>query len=166
VKKRIIYMSVVTALAGMMAAGQENNSNPGFSNPGSSNPDVRTVSFEAQPVAYAPNNVKVLGTLASGQTSRLVECSGTQYQAFVFEGNANDQVEVTVTGSRGAFIALADPTLRQIAKGTGKVSATLPNRGPDAEAFYILFGSSSSQPARVAVHLRKIAAQQSVDATR
>jgi hypothetical protein len=161
VKTKMLIMPIAAALAVTIAAGQENSSTPSVSNS-----DIKAVSFEAQPVAYSPNRIKVMGTLASGQTSRLVECSGAQYRAFVFEGNGNDQVEITVTGSRNAFVALADPTLKQIARGTGKLTATLPYRGPDSEAFYILFGSSSSQPARVTVHLRKTAAQQSVDATR
>ena len=65
--------------------------------------------------------MKIIGTLDSGQTSKLVEYSNTpKYRAFVFEGNGQDQVEVTVTGAnRKAVIALADSTLTPIASGVG-----------------------------------------------
>jgi hypothetical protein len=115
----------------------------------------------------------MLGTLDNGQTSKPVEYSNTpQYRAFVFEGSGHDQVEVTVTGGNGkAFIALADSTLSPIARGSGRLSATLPYHGPDIEAFYILVKSSANQPEQFAVHLKKTpelkptASAQPLDAT-
>jgi hypothetical protein len=133
------------------------------------------LAFAQQPAAavnttpYSPNDMKIMGTLDNGQTSKLVQYSGTpQYRAFVFEGNGHDQVEVTVTGdNRKAFIALADSTLVPIASGTEKLIVTLPYHGPDTEAFYIVFKDGSNRPARLAVHLKKIASGvQPADATR
>lgn len=122
-----------------------------------------------QTQGYSPNEIKVVGTLDSGQTSPLVEYSRPgQYRAFVFEGNGHDQVEITVTGADGrAFVALADATLTPIASGIGHLSATLPYHGPDVEAFYILLKPTSNRPARFNVHLKKIPATgQQVNSTR
>jgi hypothetical protein len=124
---------------------------------------------QANNATYSPNDIKTVGTINSGQTSKLIEYSSTpQYRALVFEGNGNDRIEVTVTGTNGkAFVALADSTLNLIASGTGRLSATLPNHGPDTEAFYIVFKDSSNQPAKLAVHLKKVSGGvQPVDATR
>jgi hypothetical protein len=89
--------------------------------------------------------------------------STPKYGAFVFEGNGRDQVEVTVLGNRKAFIALADSTLTPIASGIGRLSASLPNHGPDTEVFYILVKGSP----RFTVHLKKTpAAPAPPDATR
>ena len=134
---------------------------------------VASVNLAAQQSSYSPNDIKMLGTLDSGQTSKLIEYSNTpQYRAFVFEGNGHDQVEVTVTGGNGkAFVALADSTLSPIASGNGRLSATLPYHGPDTEAFYILVKSSANQPEQFAVHLKKTpglkptASAQPLDAT-
>lgn len=118
--------------------------------------------------AFRPNDIKILGTLDSGQTSKPVAYSTTpRYRAFVFEANGRDVVEVTVTGgNRYAFVALADSTLTPVATGRGRLRATLPYRGPDTEAYYILFKDSTNQPARLAVHLNKTpAAVQPVNAT-
>jgi hypothetical protein len=117
----------------------------------------------SEQISYTPGNVKIVGVLDYGQTSPLVESSG-QYAAFVFNGNGNDKVEVTVTGDRNAFVAIADPTLSKVASGTGSVSVELPYRGPDTEAFYIVF-KSQTRSARLI--LRKTGGSQpSPDATR
>jgi hypothetical protein len=119
--------------------------------------------------SYSPNDIKVLGTLDSGQTSPAVEYSRPgPYRAFVFEGNGRDSVEITVSGADGkAFVALADSTLAPIASGIGRLSVTLPYHGPDIEAFYILLKPTTNKPARFAVHLKKVpASPQSAEATR
>ena len=124
--------------------------------------------FVAQSASYSANDIKVVGTINSGQTSKPEEYLHTsKYQAFVFEGNGHDRVEVTVTGAK-AYVALADSTLTPIAGGVGRVSVALPYHGPDTEAFYILVKSLSSQPARLSVHLQQSPAHhvQPVDATR
>jgi hypothetical protein len=160
--KNLLLFTVVTALlAGMTAAGQEK----------SASPQAVPVTFPAQGQqwTYSPADMKVLGTLDNGQTSKPAEYSSTpKYRAFVFEGNGRDQVEVTVTGtSRKAFVALADSTLTPIASGLGRVAVALPYHGPDTEAFYVLVKNLSGQPARLVVHLKKTpAAAQPADATR
>lgn len=121
------------------------------------------------PECYSPKDIKVLGTLNSGQTSPSVAyLRPGQYRAFVFEGNGHDQVDITVSGAYGkAFVALADATLTPIASGIGHLSATLPYHGPDVEAFYILLKPTSNRPARFAVHLKKFPpTPQAVSATR
>src|SRR5579859_2097244 len=57
---------------------------------------AESVKFTAgQPAAYSPDQVKIVGMLASGQTSPVVAYSSTpQYRAFVFEANGNDRVDV------------------------------------------------------------------------
>lgn len=146
-KNLLLFASVAAVLGGMTAAGQEK----------SAEPPLVPVSYPAQQSSYSPDDIKILGTLDSGQTSKLVEYSSTpKYRAFVFEGNGHDQIEVTVLGGkRKAFVALADSALTPIASGLGRLSATLPYHGPDTEAFYILFKGSANQTARLTVHLKK-----------
>ena len=162
-KNLLMYSSVAMLLAGMAAVGQEKTADP----------TIVSVSFPAQNAAeqssaYSPAEMKVVGTLDDGQTSKLVEFSSTpKYRAFVFEGFGHDQVEITVTGTnRKAYVALADSTLTPVASGLGKLAVALPYHGPDKEAFYILVKNLSSQPTRLAVHLKRIAAVQVPDATR
>ncbi len=110
-----------------------------------------------------------MGVLRYGQASQPVEYSETpEYRAFVFSGHGNDRVEVTVTGSeRDAFIAVADPSLNMIASGTGRVSATLPDRGPDDEAYYVVFKDRMNRPARLSLEIKKTGgAQAGADSTR
>jgi hypothetical protein len=108
-------------------------------------------------VAYAPTDVKILGVLNYGQKSGPVEYSDTpQYRAFLFAGDRNDQVEVTVTGAaQNAFVALADQSLNVIATGTGHLSVALPDHGPDAEMFYVVFKDQTNRPARMSVQVTK-----------
>jgi len=158
-KSLLLFASVAALLGGMTASGQEK----------SAEPPLVPVNYPAQPLSYSPNDIKILGTLDSGQTSKLVEYSGTpKYRAFVFEGNGHDQIEITVLGgNRKAYVALADSTLTPIASGLGRLSTTLPDHGPDTEAFYILFRGSAHPPARLTVHLKKTpAAAAPPDATR
>jgi hypothetical protein len=122
-----------------------------------------------QPVSYAPNDVKVVGVLSYGQRSAPVQYADTkQYRAFVFEGQGHDRIEVTVTGAgQNAFIAVADPSLNVIATGTGHLSVSLPDRGPDTETFYVLFKDPMNRAARMFVQVNKAGgAAVSSDATR
>jgi hypothetical protein len=157
-KNLLLFASVAAIFSGMTVAGQEK----------SAAPTVAAVRFPGQQSSYSPNDIKILGTLNSGQTSKLVEYTITpKYGAFVFEGNGHDQVEVTVTGgNRNAYVALADSTLTPIASGIGRLSTKLPYHGPDTEAFYILIKNLSKQPARLEVHLKKTPGDQPSDATR
>jgi hypothetical protein len=158
-KNFLLYGSFITMLvAGMTASGQEKSAAGA----------VVPASFLAQQGSYSPNEIQVVGTIDSGQTSNPEEYAHTsKYQAFVFEGNGHDRVEVTVTGAK-AYVALADSTLTPIAGGVGRVYVALPYHGPDTEAFYILVKSLSSQPARLSVHLQKSPANpvHPADATR
>jgi hypothetical protein len=126
-------------------------------------------SVVAQPkdAAYAPESVKVLGTLDYGQTSRpVVYSKAPGYRAFVFTGDGNDQIEVTLTGAgRNTPVAVADSSLKVIGRGTGRLSLTLPYRGPDTEAYYIVF-KDVNQPSRLVVRLRKTGPARPADATR
>jgi hypothetical protein len=108
--------------------------------------------------SFPPADVKIIGDLRYGQTSEAVECSSASpYYAFVFNGKANERVDVVVKSEdRQAFVAVADPSLNQLTSGTGHVVVTLPNRGPDAEAFYIVFRDSESKDARFTVELKKL----------
>src|ERR1700733_8385115 len=158
-KNFLLYGSIITMLVGGMAASGQEKSAAGA---------VVPASFLAQPGSYSPNEIQVVGTINSGETSKPEEYAHTsKYQAFVFEGNGHDQVDVTVTGAK-AYVALADSTLTTIAGGVGRVHVSLPYPGPDTEAFYILVRSLTSQPARLSVHLQQSPphAAQPADATR
>jgi len=165
-KNILLVASVGALLGGMTAVGQEKTADPQLAPVSTAAP----VSYSpAQPASYSPNDMKIVGTLSSGETSKPVEYSSTpEYRAFVFEGNGHDRIQVTVTGdNRKAVIALADSTLTPIATGIGQLSAALPYHGPDTEAFYILFKGSGNQPARLTVHMKATpGAAQPSDATR
>lgn len=158
-KNFLLYGSIITMLVGGMTASGQEKTAAGA---------IVPASFVAEQASYSPNDIKVVGTINSGQTSKPEEFLHTsKYQAFVFEGNGHDRVEVTVTGAK-AYVALADSTLTPIAGGVGRVYVALPYHGPDTEAFYILVRSLTSQPARLSVHLQQTPAHavQPADATR
>jgi hypothetical protein len=128
------------------------------------NPTAEPVSYVARAQPYSPDQIKVLGTLSSGQTGHVADTSaGSGYRAFVFEGNGHDRVQITVTQGR-AYVALADSTLMPITGAMGGLTTTLPYHGPDIEAFYILVKGSPNQ--RLAIHFNKFPATTPADATR
>jgi hypothetical protein len=158
-KNFLLSGSIITMLVGGMAASGQEKSAPA---------SIVPANFVAQQASYSANDIQVIGTINSGQTTKPGEYTHTsKYQAFVFEGNGHDKVEVTVTGAK-AYVALADSTLTPIAGGVGRLDVALPYHGPDTEAFYILVKSLTSQPARLSVHLQKSPANvsQPADATR
>jgi|HubBroStandDraft_6_1064221.scaffolds.fasta_scaffold1017155_2 hypothetical protein len=108
--------------------------------------------------SFSPAEVKIMGDLEYGQTSKAVECSSASpYYAFVFNGQGGERVDVVVkSDDRQAFVAIGDPSLNKLASGTGHVTFTLPNRGPDPEAYYIVFRDSESKDARFTVELKKL----------
>ena len=112
---------------------------------------------------FPPADVKIVGDLRYGQTSDAVDCtSASPYYAFVFNGKGGERVDVIVkSDDRKAFVALADPSLGQIVSGTGHVTATLPDRGPDKEGFYIVFRDSESKDGRFTVELKQLPAAES-----
>ena len=108
--------------------------------------------------SFPPADVKIMGDLNYGQTSEAVECSpASPYYAFVFNGMSRDRVDVVVKSEdRQAFVAIGDPSLNQLTSGIGHVRVTLPNRGPDAEGYYIVFRDSEGKAARFTVELKKL----------
>lgn len=112
---------------------------------------------------FPPADVKIVGDLRYGQTSDAVECTTeSPYYAFVFNGKGGERVDVIVTSEdRQAFVAIADPSLGKIVSGTGHVTATLPDRGPDKEGFYIVFRDSESKNGRFTVELKQLPAAES-----
>lgn len=108
--------------------------------------------------SFKPEDVKVVGDLKYGGTSAPVQCSGgVSYCAFVFDGQGDDRVEVTVKAGEGtALVAIADGSLSQLASGTTRLVFTLPNRGPDTEAYYIVFRGSAHKTGRFSVGLKKL----------
>lgn len=113
--------------------------------------------------SFPPAEVKIAGDLDYGHTSAPVECAASpRYHALVFNAHSGDRVDVTVTAEgRHAEVAIADPSLNELASGTTHVTTTLPDRGPDVEAYYIVFRDSENKPARFTVHLKKLAAEPS-----
>lgn len=165
-KNLLLYASIAALLGIPLATAQEKTAAATVGNA-----VVQKVSLPSGSSAYSADDIKIEGTIDNGQTSKLVEYARTpSYRAFVFEGNGNDRVEITVLGAnQRAFVALADQSLNPIASGIGRLSTTLPYHGPDTEAFYILIKGSASRPtARLAVHLKKTPAVASgvPDATR
>ena len=145
-----IKMVLLTVLATLLVSGAEKSA------------------ASPEQVVYAADDVKIVGVLNYGQKSGPVEYSDTpKYRAFLFAGQGDDQVEVRVTGAtENAFIALADQSLSIIATGAGHLSASLPNHGPDAEMFYIVFKDPMNRPARMSVQVNKTGRAAAADATR
>lgn len=107
---------------------------------------------------YPPEEVKIVGDLDYGQTSEPVEYTATPgYRAFVFNGNSRDRIEVTVTSDdRKATVAIADGSLKELINGTTTVTFTLPDKGPDPEAYYIIFRDSEGKAGSFTVALKKV----------
>ena len=108
--------------------------------------------------SFPASDVRIVGDLDYGQTSPLVEYTAQpRFRAFVFSAKAGDRIEVNVQGAdRKAFVAIADGTLKQLASGTSRLSFRIPNHGPDAEAYYIVFRDSEDKPAKFTVELKRL----------
>jgi len=108
--------------------------------------------------SFSPADVKIAGDLKYGDTSAPVEYSTTpKYYALVFNGNSGDRIEVSVTAEgHRAEVAIADPTLKQLATGTTNVTTVLPDRGPDMDTYYIVFRDAEAKPANFVVQLKKL----------
>jgi hypothetical protein len=108
--------------------------------------------------SFNPADVKIVGDINYGETSAPAACSSSPvYCAFVFNGRGDDRVEVAVLADQGtALVAIADGSLSQLANGINRVSFTLPNRGPDSEAYYIVFCGKAHKPGRFTVTLKKV----------
>lgn len=107
---------------------------------------------------FQPSEVKIVGDLDYGQTSDPVEYTDNPpYRAFVFTANSRDRIEVTVKGdSRNPFVAIADGSLKELARGATHIAFTLPKTGPDPEAYYIVFRDADNKAARFTVELKKV----------
>jgi hypothetical protein len=102
------------------------------------------------PASYKPGDVKVLGSLRYGQTSRLVDCSAIpRYRAFVFDGYGGES-------DRKAIVGITESSLNQISRGATHLRVRLPDRGPDLEAWYIVFHDFDNRPARFTIQLQRI----------
>ena len=108
--------------------------------------------------SFPPAEVRIVGDLEYGHSSAPIECATSpRYHALVFNAHGGDRVDVTVTAEgRQAEVAIADPSLNEIASGANHVTAVLPDRGPDVEAYYIVFRDSENKPARFTVRLKKL----------
>jgi hypothetical protein len=107
---------------------------------------------------YQPADVKIVGDLDYGQTSDPVEYTNSpRYRAFVFNANSRDRIDVTVKGDdRKAFVAIADGSMKELVNGATHVTFTIPDKGPDPEAYYIIFRDSDDKPAHFTVELKKV----------
>lgn len=119
---------------------------------------VASAQSSGLPLVYSARDVKVLGDLDYGQTSRPVVYSARPtYRAFVFSAFGGETVEVTVHGTaRKAMVALADSSLNRLAIGDTSLRLSLPNRGPYIECWYIVFRDSEKKPACFTVSVKKI----------
>ena len=107
--------------------------------------------------SFSPADVAILGDIDYGSKSTELECSGkSRYCALVFNGKSGDVVEVTVSGGeRKPFVALADGSLKELARGSGVAGFTLPEVADGLATYYIVFRDTESKPARFTVQLRK-----------
>jgi len=110
---------------------------------------------------FPPAEVKIAGDIDYGNTSAPVDCATTpRYHALVFASHGGDKVEATVTAEgHRAEVSIADPSLNQVATGDGRVTAVLPNHGPDPETYYIVFRERDGKAAQFVVSLKKVEAQ-------
>ncbi len=107
-----------------------------------------------------PSDVKIAGDIDYGQTSPAIDYTNDPaYRALVFNGNSGDQIQVTVKDNgHKAWVAIADGSLKELATGTTELTFTLPNAGPDLQAYYIVFRDSGNQRAAFTVELKKLSA--------
>ena len=111
--------------------------------------------------SFPPAEVKILGDIEYGQTSAPLDCAGQpRYCALVFNGHSGDRVEVDVKGGDGkAFVAFADGSLTELARGAAHLRVTLPGTGEDPITYYIVFSDSKHKPAQFTVSLKKVGQQ-------
>src|SRR5688572_24171496 len=77
---------------------------------------------------FSPADVMILGDIDYGQTSPALDCPAQpKYCALVFNASGGDKVQVTVSGGAGKpLIAIADGTLKELSRGSGKLVFALP----------------------------------------
>lgn len=116
-----------------------------------------TLSVSLWAESFPPAEVAILGDVEYGTGSGPLECPAkTLYCAVVFNGNTGDRVEVTVKGGEKPFVALADGSLKELARGETQLKWTLPDAGQDIATYYIVFRDTGGKPARWAVTVNKL----------
>jgi hypothetical protein len=107
--------------------------------------------------SFSPADVAILGDIDYGARSAELECAAKpQYCALVFNGTSGDRVEVTVTGTPAqTTVAIADGSLKELARGTGSATVTLPKVAEDLATYYILFRDPAGKPGKFTVELKK-----------
>ena len=106
---------------------------------------------------FSPADVMILGDIDYGQTSPALDCPAQpKYCALVFNAGGGDKVQVTVNGGGGkALIAIADGTLKELSRGSGKLVFTLP-ASPDPVTYYAIFREEGGKAAKLTVELKKL----------
>ena len=106
---------------------------------------------------FSPADVTILGDIDYGQTSPVLDCpGGEKYCALVFNAAGGDKVELTVTGGAGkALVAVADGTLKELARGNSKLVASLPATS-EPVTYYVIFRGEAGKPGKFNVGLRKL----------
>lgn len=107
--------------------------------------------------SFNPADVAILGDVDYGKTTDPLECGQAQkFCAVLFNGESGDRVEATITGVEGTpFVAIANGALAEIARGTGRVTATLPEVTGGLATYYIVFRNEHGKAVRFAVQLAK-----------
>ena len=107
--------------------------------------------------SFPAADVAIMGDIDYGKKSGELECSGKpRYCALVFNGNSGDIVEVTVSGGgRKPFVAFADGSLKELARGSGVARLRLPEVADGLATYYIVFGDPERKAGRFSVELKK-----------
>ena len=108
--------------------------------------------------SFPPAEVEILGDIDYGQTSDPLVCSGKQkYCSVVFNGMSGDRVQVQGRneGADKPFVAVADGSLKELARGSGEVTATLPEVTDKLATYYIVFRDPSGKPGKFTIQLNK-----------
>jgi len=102
--------------------------------------------------AFDRAQVKMLGSIDYGETRKVSLSERPPYGAFEFNGNAGDQVEITVACEQSAAqAALADAKFTQIAGPAQRVTATL----PAVATYYLILWSKDHRACEFSVNLER-----------
>lgn len=108
--------------------------------------------------SFPPADVEILGDIDYGQTSDPLVCNGKQkFCSIVFNGVSGDKVQVAARGEGKdkPFVAIADGTLKELARGSGEVSTTLPEVTDKLATYYIVFQDAAGKPGKFTIQLTK-----------